>query len=228
MGPVETEIAVKLQSELLSGESVLWAGRPNPDVIFHSDDWYMIPFSLLWGGFAIFWEAGVLGYWGHNSKGAPSMFMVIWGIPFVVIGQYVIWGRFFYDAWIKRRTYYAITNRRVLILQEGWKRKTSSTYLDSIPTIEREGSATGTLWFGAKYPNGRGARTKPEISADFTSEMCPSLRTSMTSTRCIAWLWISVKKAQDPLLRRSDKEPRRTNASAATQSRLASRSFSEG
>jgi hypothetical protein len=162
MGPVETEIAVKLQSELLSGESVLWAGRPNPDVIFHSDDWYMIPFSLLWGGFAIFWEAGVLGYWGHNSKGAPSMFMVIWGIPFVVIGQYFIWGRFFYDAWIKRRTYYAITNRRVLILQEGWKRKTSSTYLDSIPTIEREGSATGTLWFGAKYPMvaGRGQKTR--------------------------------------------------------------------
>jgi hypothetical protein len=162
MGPVETEIAVKLQSELLSGESVLWAGRPNPDVIFHSDDWYMIPFSLLWGGFAIFWEAGVLGYWGHNSKGAPSMFMVIWGIPFVVIGQYFIWGRFFYDAWIKRRTYYAITNRRVLILQEGWKRKTNSTYLDSIPTIEREGSATGTLWFGAKYPMvaGRGQKTR--------------------------------------------------------------------
>jgi len=162
MAVVDPEVAVKLQSELLSGESVLWAGRPNPGVIFHSDDWYMIPFSLLWGGFAIFWEAGVLGYLGHNSKGAPSVFMALWGIPFVVIGQYFIWGRFFYDAWLKRRTYYAITNRRVLILQEGWKRKTSSTYLDAIPTIEREGSATGTLWFGAKYPMiaGRGQRSR--------------------------------------------------------------------
>jgi hypothetical protein len=102
MGPFDPEAAAKLQSELLSGESVLWAGRPNFGVIFHSDDWYMIPFSLLWGGFAIFWEAGVLGYWGHNSKGTPSVFMALWGIPFVVIGQYMIWGRFLYDA-VKKR-----------------------------------------------------------------------------------------------------------------------------
>jgi hypothetical protein len=42
--------------------------------------------------------------------------MVLWGVPFVVIGQYMIWGRFLYDAWLKPRTYYGITNRRVLIL----------------------------------------------------------------------------------------------------------------
>jgi len=162
MGPIDPEMAVKLQPELLSGESVLWTGRPNFGVIFHSDDWYMIPFSLLWGGFAIFWESGVLGYWGHSSKGTPSIFMALWGIPFVVIGQYMIWGRFLYDAWQKRRIYYAITNRRVLILQEGWKRKTSSTYLEVIPTIEREGSVRGTLWFGPKYPviAGRGQQTR--------------------------------------------------------------------
>jgi hypothetical protein len=50
----------------------------------------------------------------------------------------------------------------VLILQEGWKRKTSSTYLDAIPTIEREGEVRGTLWFGPKYPviAGRGQKTR--------------------------------------------------------------------
>lgn len=26
------------------------------------------------------------------------------------------------------------------------------TFLESIPTIEREGTETGTLWFGQKYP----------------------------------------------------------------------------
>jgi hypothetical protein len=151
MGPIDPDASSKLQTELLPGESILWAGRPNPGAIFHSDDWYLIPFSLLWGGFAIFWEVSVLGYLG-NSKGAPSTFMAVWGIPFVVFGQYMIWGRFLYDAWLKRRTYYALTNRRVLILQEGWKRKTNSTHLVTIPSIEREGSYTGTLWFGPKYP----------------------------------------------------------------------------
>jgi hypothetical protein len=163
MGIIDPEVSSKVQSELMTGESLLWAGRPNPSVVFHSDDWYLIPFSLLWGGFAIFWEAGVLGYWGNGAKnGTPSSFMALWGIPFIVIGQYFIWGRFLYDAWLKRRTYYAVTNRRVLVMQEGWKPKTSWIYVNSIPTIEREGSTTGTLWFGPKYPviSGRGQRNR--------------------------------------------------------------------
>jgi hypothetical protein len=77
---------------------------PNRGVIFHSDDWYVVPFSLLWGGFAIFWEAGVTGYGGNSPRGGGApLFMQLWGIPFVVLGQYMIWGRFLYDAWLKRR-----------------------------------------------------------------------------------------------------------------------------
>jgi hypothetical protein len=159
VGIIDPEVSSRLQPELLTGETFLWTGRPNPSVVFHSDDWYLVPFSLLWGGFAIFWEAGVLGYWGSGAKhGTPSSFMALWGIPFVVIGQYFIWGRFLRDAWLKRRTFYAVTNRRVLVMQEGWKKKTSWAYISSIPTVGREGSNIGTLWFGPKFPvmGGRG------------------------------------------------------------------------
>jgi hypothetical protein len=164
MAILDSEVSSRVQPELMSGESLLWTGRPNFGVIFHSDDLYVIPFSLLWGGFAIFWEAGVLGYWGNNSSkpGTVSTFMVLWGIPFIVIGQYIIWGRFLYDGWLKRRTYYAVTNRRVLVIQEGWKRKTAWSYISSIPTVQREGSQNGSLWFGDKYPifGGRGQKTR--------------------------------------------------------------------
>jgi hypothetical protein len=163
MTRIDSRAAIKVQPEMLSGESVYWAAMPNPSVIFHSDDWAVVPFSLLWGGFAIFWEAGALGYWGSGSRGGgPSLFMAIWGVPFVLIGQYMIWGRFLYDAWLKRRTYYAITNKRLLIVQDGWSQKTSSMYLEEIPAIEREGAKTGTLWFGKKYPvmGGRGQKRR--------------------------------------------------------------------
>jgi hypothetical protein len=145
---IDPGAAMKVQPEMMSGERVYWAETPNPSVIFHSDDWAIVPFSLLWGGFAIFWEAGVLGYWGNGPRsGSPSLFMAIWGIPFIVMGQYMIWGRFLYDAWLKKRTYYAVTNRRVLVLQESWKRKMNWMFLEAIPTIESEGEMTGTLWF---------------------------------------------------------------------------------
>jgi hypothetical protein len=78
--------------------------------------------------------------------------MALWGIPFLLIGNYMVWGRFLADAWLKRRTYYAVTNRRVLVLQEDWKRKTSTTFLEAIPKIERQGRTTGILWFGPKCP----------------------------------------------------------------------------
>jgi hypothetical protein len=60
--PMTTPIPFDVFSpELLPGETVQWTGRPNAAVIFHKEDWAMIPFSLLWGGFAIFWLLGASG-----------------------------------------------------------------------------------------------------------------------------------------------------------------------
>jgi len=145
--------AVAIQSELLSGESFVWAGQPEPSVIFHKEDAYLIPFSFLWGGFAIFWEGSVAGLWGVRDNHHQWTFGILWGIPFVLIGQYIIWGRFLYAGWLKGRTHYAVTNRRVIVVQEGWKRQMASAYLDSLPTLIKEGGSRGigTLRFGPPY-----------------------------------------------------------------------------
>jgi hypothetical protein len=142
MSLIEQSSMVAVQPELASGESVVWAGQPRPSVIFHKEDIYLIPFSLLWGGFAIFWEAGVSGIWGSQGSGR-WLFGTLWGIPFVLIGQYLIWGRFFYAAWLKRRTHYVVTNRPVIVVQNGWKRQMASAYIDSLPTLIKEGGSRG-------------------------------------------------------------------------------------
>lgn len=90
----------------MGGEHVLWAGCPSTRIIFQ---WKahepLVMFSLIWGGFAIAWEA--LAIWSlcstlnHTGR---SILMILWGIPFVLMGQYLIWGRFFFDAQKKRRT----------------------------------------------------------------------------------------------------------------------------
>jgi hypothetical protein len=155
MPQIDREAAQAVEPDLASGESLIWAGRPIPGTIFHREDLYLIPFSFMWGGFAIFWEASVAGLWGHGSKTAtPWTFGMIWGIPFVVIGQYLIWGRFLYTAWKKRRTYYAVTNRRVIVVQGGSSRKLVSAYIDALPTLIRESGsgAAGTLRFGQQQP----------------------------------------------------------------------------
>jgi len=133
-----------IQPELTSGETMVWAGQPSTSVIFHKEDLSLIPFSLLWGGFAIFWEAGVSGFWGaENRSGSNWAFGILWGIPFVLIGQYLIWGRFFYAAWLKKRTYYAVTNRRVIVVQNARKRQMASAFLGTLPTLIKEGGSGG-------------------------------------------------------------------------------------
>jgi len=87
----------------MTGESIHWAGMPDPRVIFHSDDWAAIPFSLIWTGFFVFCEAQAFGFWGAKPQRDGNLFMELWGIPFLVMGNYFVWGRFLQDAWLKRR-----------------------------------------------------------------------------------------------------------------------------
>lgn len=130
-----------LRERLGPEEQILWAGRPLSGIRLQPSDAFAIPFSVMWGGFAIFWEASVL------TSRAP-LFFCLWGIPFVLVGLYLIAGRFFYDAWQREKTLYALTNQRVLIIQ-GWKVQSFAlATLDNINLTEgRDG--TGTISLGA-------------------------------------------------------------------------------
>lgn len=161
MQQINPDSLTPIQPELTSGESVAWTGQPSRAIVFHKEDAFLVPFSLLWGGFAIFWELGASGFWGSNSRaGNPWVFGMFWGIPFVLVGQYMIWGRFFYASWKKKRTHYAITNRRVIVVQDGWKRQMASAYLDTLPTLIKEGGSDGmgTLRFAQAEPMWTGRR----------------------------------------------------------------------
>jgi hypothetical protein len=150
MYAINQDSFLAIQPELTSGESILWAGQPNSRIILHKEDSLLIPFSLIWGGFALFWEAGSAGLLGSAThSGNRWIFGMIWGIPFVMIGQYMIWGRFVYAAWKKKRTHYAVTSHRVIVVQDGWRRQMAATYIDSLPTLIKEGgsSGPGTLRF---------------------------------------------------------------------------------
>lgn len=105
---------------------------------------FAIPFSLLWGGFVIFWE------WGVTHAANASLFMEIWGIPFVLVGLHLIFGRFFVDAAQRRRTFYAVTNERILIVSGLWSRATKSLSLRTLEQVDLTAgsSGTGTIAFG--------------------------------------------------------------------------------
>ena len=143
-------------SELLDpGEKLLWSGVPRQGVFLRGSDILLIPFSLLWGGFAIFWEASVLVMVPRASShgNAPPFFNYIFplfGLPFVVIGLYLIFGRFFVDSAIRGRTVYAITDRRIIIRSGLFSRSTKSLNLRTLSdvTLSEKDDGRGTITLG--------------------------------------------------------------------------------
>ena len=113
----------------------------------------MIPFTLLWGGFVVFWLLAVSGIWGifRNSSGALEYFGLIWGSALVLIGQYMIWGRFIHLRWRKQRTVYALTNRRALIVESGFRnRKSCSAFFAELSMLDKHvrPDGIGSISFG--------------------------------------------------------------------------------
>jgi hypothetical protein len=145
-----------------AGERLLWVGQPRQGIFLRASDAGLIPFSLLWGGFAIFWEATVLTSMLHGKK-APLLVQIIFpafGAPFVLIGLYFMFGRFFFDAWLRRRIWYGVTDRRALIVRVGRNSSVKSFELRGIGEVgfQQHADGTGSLTFGAaaSTPRGRG------------------------------------------------------------------------
>jgi hypothetical protein len=129
------------------GESLIWSGIPRQGLLLRPTDALMIPFSLLWGGFAFYWEASAL------SSGAPPFFL-LWGIPFVLVGVYIIVGRFFVDARVRANTFYGLTDRRVIILSGLFARTTSSLPLRNLTDIslQERSDRSGSILLGRPHP----------------------------------------------------------------------------
>jgi len=136
-----------LRQVLNPDEKLVWSGLPEKGIMFKPGDLLMIPFSLMWGGFAIFWEYQVLQ---HDAPG----FFAWWGIPFVLIGLYMIFGRFFYDAKKRENTIYGLSNKRAIIISGVFGKKTTSVNLKNLPEVQvtQKSDGSGTIIFGANNP----------------------------------------------------------------------------
>jgi hypothetical protein len=137
-----------IQREMESDERLLCSGMPRQGWLLRSNDIFLIPFSLMWGSFAFFWEFSVI------SMGKAPFFFVLWGIPFVLVGIYIIIGRFFVDSYQRRRTYYGLTDRRALILSGLTAREVKTLSLQNLNemSLKEKSDGSGNIFFGSLPP----------------------------------------------------------------------------
>ena len=154
-----------LSFDLGAGERLLWSGIPRQGIVVRTADALLVPFSVMWGGFAIIWELTVL------RRGLP-WFFALWGVPFVLVGLYIMIGRFFYDSLRRRRTAYGLTTERVILVSGVQTQRITSLSLATLTNISVEvrDDGSGTISFGPTQtiaPRYRGAWTGAPVEPSF-------------------------------------------------------------
>ncbi len=128
---LEVSTEIPLRKELERGERLLWSGMPRQGFRFRPGDLFVVPF---------------------RNKG-PTI-AIIWGLPFVLIGIYLIIGRFFLDSYLRSGTFYGVTNRRVVIVNGIWTRETKSIDLQRLSEVSltERPDGSGSIYFGPVPP----------------------------------------------------------------------------
>lgn len=127
---------------LQKDESLLWVGKPKQGVQLKTSDIFVIPFSILWLGFAVFWTVGA-------TKSGGVLFG-LFGIPFVLIGLMIAFGRFTIDSYRRKNTVYGLTESRVIIRSGIFSVSVTSRNIhlqEQISLTEGKGNY-GTISFG--------------------------------------------------------------------------------
>lgn len=132
-----SEIIDQIQGD----ERLLWADKPARGIKFRTSDIFFTFFSLFWLSFSIFWTTMAM---------EGSIFFALFGIPFILIGVYLLFGRYIADAISRKNTVYALTNKRIIIKSGIFTKVYKSVFLDSLPSLSynEKSDGSGDISFG--------------------------------------------------------------------------------
>jgi hypothetical protein len=125
-----------LKQYLESDEVLIWAGQPKKGIVFEISDIFKTIFIL-----ALF----IFLYIAVKLLSEISVMIAIpIGIIFFSGGIVLGFGRFFIDAELRKKTFYGLTNKRVIITSSLAHKKIQSVYFSSKPKIEFIPNLDGT------------------------------------------------------------------------------------
>lgn len=142
------------QLPLEQGELVAWSGRPRQGLRLQVLDTVLVPFGLFWLGLGV--------YLVIHSQSVERLENVLVECGFAVVflgyALFLLVLRFLMDAARRGRTSYAVTNRRLVILEGRHLETIPLTEMPSI-SVQEHRDGRGTLWFGrlpgwARSPDG--------------------------------------------------------------------------
>lgn len=148
-----------------AGEHLVWQGQPNKGLRFRVETLMQSLFGVFFLAFAIFWMAMASGMSsGMPREFGPVSLFPLFGIPFVLVGFYMVIGNYFWKAYLRGRTRYALSNKRAFIATRGLRKDLKSWPIDAQTELVYEPGDESTIFFASStkrvYSKNSGSRTK--------------------------------------------------------------------
>lgn len=131
------KIAANHIKKYLEGDEILiWAGQPQKGIVFEISDVFKTMFIIVFFAFT---------YFAIKLLAGISLLIAIpIGIVFIAGGMLLGIGRFIIDAALRKKTFYGLTNKRIIINSNIAHKKIQSVHFSSKPKIEFLPNLNGT------------------------------------------------------------------------------------
>jgi hypothetical protein len=160
---IPSSLQALLARELARGERVVWLAQPAPVArVLASASTFLVGIPFL--AFALFWTWAATG--GFASPWTAysivfTRFAYLWGGMFIVSGAAMLLSPV-WAWWVARRTLYAVTDRRAIVIEMPLRQVTIRTFAgEQLATATRREnpSGRGDLIFDREASNGRRGQT---------------------------------------------------------------------
>ncbi len=121
------------QKYLNLGEKTIWTGSPKYPIGQHT-----IPvklFGLFFLGFSLFWT--IMAF-------QIADFMGLFGIPFIIVGSFIIFRNKKFGSKFQRQAFYAVTDERIMIVMISDTEEMTNVALDQLSNVITSPGAYGT------------------------------------------------------------------------------------
>lgn len=150
-------------------EKLLWAGKPAPGLRFRLRDLFFVAFGLFWLGFGL-----VFGWASFRADSVyAQLFGLFFGVFSLLIGFYLVIGKYFIDARVRANTVYGLTDRRVAIISKNPSPALFLIDFENITSVrlKRERDGEGTIDMGTDITVYSGdSESKQSLSFEFISD----------------------------------------------------------
>ena len=155
------EIEARIRPELDPGERLLWSGKPRRGFMFHPASLLLVimilfVFALVGGLILVNNTLHFVKIIEHLTSGASAQIFFTYLISgfFILLGLVALWGFVFYPL-ERRKTVYALTDRRAIIVSGLLKQKAKSfeTKMMNFMALTRPVKGKATIIFGQVDPD---------------------------------------------------------------------------